>query len=378
LTQTMADKDEAPERRELRSQLRRLLGNCWSDEHVRQYADGDPAVATRLATVLSDEMCLHALTAPESLGGLGAGCIEAAIVAEELGAAMAPSRILATTMVSQLLAAGRQPSLAGLLEQVTSGQALATLAWPGDDATWDVRRIGAPAVQDHVLAGTFGFVAEFDASALLLCPALHGGQYGIAALGPSSGQAGLTARAARPLDVFRPLHDISVSGTTAQWMAVASPDAFTGAIAAGAIVLSAEMTGAARACIERMVTYSKQRQQFGKQIGTFQSLKHRMVDVLVEWEAARALTYRAASQLDAAAARDDAGTDWIAMARMAKSAASDALRLAAKECIHVHGAIGITWESALHFYLKRWASSARLFGSPDQHRALVYQDAVAS
>jgi alkylation response protein AidB-like acyl-CoA dehydrogenase len=210
---------------------------------------------------------------------------------------------------------------------------------------------------------------------VLLCPARRDGQYGIAVVEPDAAAGGVSTRPVPAIDLFRPVQDVAVRVSDWRWLAT-DHTAFTEAVAAGAVVLAAEMVGGARACLDRMVTYSKQRRQFGKQIGTFQSLKHRMVDVLVEWEAARAATYRAAKQLDASGRAGGDPADCIATARMAKAAASDALRVAARLCIHVHGATGVTWENPIHFYLKRWASSARLFGEPDQHRVHVYEHAV--
>jgi alkylation response protein AidB-like acyl-CoA dehydrogenase len=368
---------ETAERKELRSNFRRLLARSWSDEHVRERADGKLDNGEALRSALRDGMGLYALTVPEEHGGLGGGLVEAAIAAEELGAAMAPSRLLTATMMARLLMSSRDRSLAGLLERTVADNLPGAVLWPGDDATWDVTQISAAAVTGSVVQGTFAFVPEVDRSGFLLCPAAKQGRIGLAVLEPPL-TAGVEIRNLRPLDLYRPLDDITLAAGC-EWFDLAAPvPVFTETVAAGSIVLAAEMIGGARACLERMVTYAQQRRQFGKPIGTFQALKHRMVDVLVAWEAARALTYRAAAQFDDAVSRGQAAAENVSMVRMAKSAASDALRIASAECIQVHGGIGFTWENPVHLYLKRWATSARLFGSPDQHRLLVYRSANAA
>lgn len=371
---------DTPERKELRNQFRRLLGESWSDEHVRQHADGNTADGLRLHTLLQEDMGLSALTTPDRHGGLGGGMVEAAIAAEELGAAVAPSRLFAATMAARLLVGSRDSSLARLWERALAEGTPVALLWPGNDPTWDVRRIEAATVRGRTLRGGFDFVPELAGAELLLCPAVRDGQSGLAIVRPNTGDGAVQVRPLRALDPFRPLGNVTLSAQDCEWVAIPhAVELFTETLAAGAVVLAAEMVGAARAGLERMVTYAQQRTQFGKTIGSFQALKHRMVDVLVAWEAARALTYRAADQFDEADRGASAeSSEHVPLARMAKAAASDALRISSKESIQVHGGIGFTWENPVHFYLKRWASSARLFGAPNQLRALVYQSAVGA
>jgi alkylation response protein AidB-like acyl-CoA dehydrogenase len=369
--------NETDERKELRSQLRRLLAKYWDDEHIRAYADGDTADGLKLMSVLQDDMALNALMAPEEYGGVGGGCVEMVIAMEELGAAMVPSRLLAATMASRLLVACRNRRLGEILRRALATGSPSAVLWPGDDATWDVRQISTAVVNERAVRGSFRFVPEIDHSSLLLCPATKGGQYGLAVLGAPVRDEGLKMRGLRSPDLFRPLRMVTVSLEDCEWVGLAEPTGiFAEMVAAGAVVLAAEMIGSARGCLERMGSYAQQRHQFGKPIGTFQALKHRIVDALVAWEAARAVTYRAAARFDAPTDGNREATECVRQARMAKAAASDALRMASKECIQVHGGIGFTWENPVHFYLKRWATSARLFGSANQLRLRVYQDAV--
>ncbi|BBZ15496.1 hypothetical protein BST20_06460 [Mycobacterium branderi] len=375
---TLNTGNETFERRELRTQFRRLLAKSWGDERIRQYADGHADCGAELARSLRDDMALHALTIPVDQGGLGGGCVEAAIAAEELGAAMAPSRLLATTMVAHLLSAARGSELAELLPRIADGVP-GTLLWSGDDAVWDVRQAPTATVSGRAVHGTFAFVPELENSGLLLVPVRDGERYGIAVAGPGNDAPGIQIRPMRVLDVFRPLTTVSVSLEDVEHVSWTEPGPlFSQTLAAGAIVLAAEMIGASRACLERMAIYAQQRHQFGRPIGTFQALKHRIVDVLVSLEASRALTYRAAGRFDDMVAGNADAAEGITSARMAKAAAGDTLRKASKECLQVHGGIGFTWENPLHFYLKRWASSARLLGSPNQLRALVYRSVIGA
>lgn len=373
----LGGEDRTDEQQALRAELRRVLTRLWSDDHTREFADGDPTMGAKLASVLENDMALGALTVPDEFGGHGGGCVEAVISAEELGAATAPSRLLATTMSSHLLLASRSAALEEVLRRVVRDGTPAAVVWPADDATWDARQIAPVIVRNGVATGEFRFVAEAFSSSLLLVPARRANDLGLIVLDVSRLQPGVDLRPTKGADVLRPLGELALSVEGCEWIELEDPGrVFSETVALGSIVLAAEMIGAARSCIERMVTYAQQRRQFGRTIGAFQALRHQIVDSLVSWEAARAMTYRAAGGFDALTQAQVTIDEFEPMARMAKAAASDALGKAAKECIHVYGAIGFTWENPVHLAFKRWAGSAQLFGSPTEQRVRVSQHAI--
>jgi alkylation response protein AidB-like acyl-CoA dehydrogenase len=369
--------DRTAEQQALRSELRRLLSRLWSDEHSREFADGDPTTGTKLASVLENDMALGALTVPESFGGHGGGCVEAVIAAEEFGAASAPSRLLATTMSAHLMLTSRSPELQSELQRVLTDGVSAAVGWPAQDATWDLHQIDPVEVGNTGATGRFPYVAELADAGLVLLPARWGKTDGLLLVDVAHDGTGFDLRPAQSADVLRPLGELSLSLTGGKWIAVEEARrVFAETVALGSIVLAGEMIGAARSCIERMAVYAGQREQFGRKIGSFQALRHQIVDALVSWEMARAMTYRAAGGFDALTKGDLAVDDFEPMARMAKAAASDALGQASETCIHVYGAIGFTWENPVHLAFKRWVGSAQIFGSPTEQRVRVCQHAI--
>ncbi|SHL08214.1 Acyl-CoA dehydrogenase [Pseudonocardia thermophila] len=373
----LGGEDRTDEQRDLRMELRRLLTRLWSDDHARELADGDRTTGAKLAAVLEHDIALGALLVPEELGGHGGGCVEAAVAAEELGAASAPSRLLGDAMSAHLLATSGDAELHRRLRRVVEDGVPAAVVWPAQDATWDLHQIHPVEITGAGASGRFRYVAEALDAALLLVPARRGAEFGLLLLDLSREGSGVELHPAKGADVLRPLGGLTVAGPTGEWVGLAEPQrVFTETVALGAIVLAAEMIGAARSCIERMATYAGQREQFGRTIGSFQALRHQIVDALVAWEAARAMTYRAAAGF-AAMTRGTARIDDVEpMARMAKAAASDALGEASETCIHVYGAIGFTWENPVHLAFKRWAASAQIFGSPTEQRVRVCQHAI--
>lgn len=375
----LGGEDRTDEQKDLRAELRRLLTRLWSDDHTREFADGDRTTGVKLTSVLENDMALGALTVPEEFGGHGGGCVEAAIAAEELGAAAAPSRLLSTTMSAHLLLTSRDTVLERVLRRMLGDGTPPAVVWPAQDATWDLRQIDPVRIAGGRATGSFRFIAEIGDASLLLAPARRGNEFGLFLVDASGQAAGVDVRPAKGADVLRPLGELDLSVGGGEWVELDDPyRVFSETVALGSIVLAAEAIGAARSCIERMVTYAQQRQQFGRTIGSFQALRHQIVDALVSWEMARAMTYRAAGGFDAMAAGRLPIDEFEPMARMAKAAASDALGTASETCIHVYGAIGFTWENPVHIAFKRWAASAQIFGSPTEQRVRVCQHAIIS
>jgi alkylation response protein AidB-like acyl-CoA dehydrogenase len=182
-----------------------------------------------------------------------------------------------------------------------------------------------------------------------------------------SGAAGVTKTPVVSLDATRPLTDLTLDAVPGRAVATgeAAEYAVAAALTAGAGMLASELLGVAQRCLDMTVGYVKERKQFGRPVGSFQALKHRIADVWIAVTQARAAARYAAACL----AAGDPDTP-VAVA-LAKAACGDAAVLAAQECVQLHGGIGFTWEHPAHIFLKRAKSGSVAFGSPDRHRAVL-------
>jgi alkylation response protein AidB-like acyl-CoA dehydrogenase len=348
---------------ELRAAVRALLADrCgWSDVLARtQTAE---TYDTGLWRVLAAELGCAGLLIPESSGGAGASYREAAVVAEETGRAVAPVPFLgsAVAATAALLAAGDDE----LLTALAAGTSTAVLAVPFAAAAGarpePTVRLG-PGDSGYRLTGTVTGVADALPADVLLVPA-DGVPYGLYAV--SAAEAGVSVAPVVSLDMTRQLADLTLADVPGRRIASgpAAEQAVASALAAGAAMLAAEQLGVAERCLEMTVAYLKERRQFGRQIGSFQALKHRVADLWVGVAQARAAARYAAACL----AAGDPDTP-VAIA-LAKAVCSDIAVRAAEECLQLHGGIGFTWEHPTHLYLKRAKSTSIGFGTADRHRA---------
>jgi alkylation response protein AidB-like acyl-CoA dehydrogenase len=353
---------------ELRAAVRSLLEDrcAWSDVLAR--TETSQSYDTGLWQVLGSGLGAAGLLIPESAGGAGASYREAAVVAEELGRAVAPVPYLGSAVVATAaaLAAGDDSLLRGLADgSVTAALAVPFTAGPG---SWPelTLRIGPArnggSSDSYRISGTVTSVADALPAGVLLVPAdgVPFGLYRVSAADP-----GLTMTAVTSLDATRQLADITLDGAAGQLVAAgaAAEQAVAAALTAGAGILAAELLGTAQKCLDMTVAYAKERRQFARQIGSYQAVKHRLADLWVAISQARAASRYAAACL----AAGDPDTP-VAVA-LAKAACSDAAVLAGQECVQLHGGIGFTWEHPAHLYLKRAKSASIGLGTADWHRA---------
>jgi alkylation response protein AidB-like acyl-CoA dehydrogenase len=169
------------------------------------------------------------------------------------------------------------------------------------------------------------------------------------------------------LDMTRPLADLELDSATSTLVVPAEDggDAVRSALTLGAALLASEQLGVAQWCLETTVAYLKERRQFGRVVGGFQALKHRLADLYTAVESARAAARYAA----ATAAADHPDRD--VAASIAQSFCADIAVRAAEECVQLHGGLGMTWEHPAHLYLKRAKADQIAFGLPSAHRALL-------
>ncbi|GAA4934561.1 acyl-CoA dehydrogenase family protein [Streptomonospora halophila] len=352
---------------ELRASVRSLLEDKSPPEAVLARVEGDGVVDTALWKDLAG-IGVAGLPVPEELGGAGASLRESAVVAEELGRGVAPvpfmgSAVLATAVL--LEAGDRAESELGAL---AGGDATAALAAPFAS----VPASAFPETvreQGGVLQGAVRGVVDATTADTLVVPAV--GEQGPGLYVVPADRA--RVETVVTLDLTRPLADVALEGVEGRRVAAGSDAerALRRALVTGAALLSAEQLGVAQWALDATVDYTKTRTQFGRPIGSFQAIKHRLADLWVEISQARAVVRSAASA--AAAVREPgAGAAEAAEAEVGASLAqafvSGVAVKAAEEALQLHGGIGFTWEHPLHLYLKRAKSDAIALGTADRHR----------
>ncbi len=365
------------EQEQFRSAVRRFLTDKSPATEVRRLmatAEGyDPAVWRQL----SEELALPGIHIPERYGGSGFGMVELGIVMEEMGRVLLCSPYFSTAVLaaSAIMNAGTDAQKSALLPELARGARLATLAITEPDGDWDPASIKVVATADadgYRLDGAKSFVVDGHMANLLIVAARMPGTTGLQGLALFTVDADARGVERRPLasmDPTRKIARIDLHGAHAKLLgsldAGAAPILRT--LDQAAIALANEMVGGAQTMLDSAVSYSKLRVQFGRPIGSFQAIKHKLADMLLEVELAKSAAYYAAQ----AAAIDDA--EWPALANLAKASASEAYLHTAAECIQIHGGIGFTWDNDTHLWFKRAKSSEVFLGQPSYHRELLMQ-----
>ncbi|MGP4091189.1 acyl-CoA dehydrogenase family protein [Streptomyces sp. KR55] len=377
------DASFTPEQDEIRRTLRDLLRRTCGPEQLRAALDTPAGHDPRLWTDLAARLGLPGLALPEAYGGVGCSVTDLALATEETGRALAPSPLLATAVLAAplLLALGTDGQRAGLLPRITSGRLTAALAVPGAHLATALALTGgnrgdwagggrAGGVQARRRGGGWRLYGEVGQvldghSAGLLVVAAHAGGFArsrtLLFLVPGDA-AGLVRVRQTALDATRPQGRLQLRDVAAELLGEEEADVLDALAAVGntaAAVLAAEAVGAADRALERTVEHVGQRVQFGRAIGSFQAVKHRLADVYVQVQAARSAAYYAAW----ATSRGEA------VGGLALAQALQALRTAAAEGIQLHGGLGFTWEHDAHLYFKRAAGDELLFGPVHRLRA---------
>jgi alkylation response protein AidB-like acyl-CoA dehydrogenase len=303
-----------------------------------------------------------ALLIPSTYGGLDAALPELGQVQAELGRTLPPTPRLGSAVLSAtaLRTGGDAEACARLLPGIADGTTVAALAWVGAEGDWDPSR--AACVSDPLLTGTAHYVLDgCDADVLLVVAAVA---EGVALFEVDPHHPGVRRHPVATLDPTRPLSVVDLSGVPGRRLShgdVTAGLARTRDVAC--VALAAEQSGAARRCLELTVDYAKTRVQFGRPIGSFQAVQHRLADLHVLVETADS------TWLAAAHAVGPDGTPEPVAAAIAAVHCSETFSTVAAEMIQLHGGIAITWEHPAHRYFKRAHGSAHLFGHPNTHIA---------
>jgi alkylation response protein AidB-like acyl-CoA dehydrogenase len=345
----------------LRDSVRRLFADRCRPEAVVTLYDNPDADFADVWKTLAAELGLAGLLVPESLGGAGASTREAAVVMEEIGRAVAPVPFLSSAVLATvaLLRAGETATLPSLAAGSATGALTVPLSTPPGAHAATVR------VDASGLTGRVSSVAGASTADVLVVPV--SGPDGLELHTVSRAAAGVRVTPVLSLDMTRPIADVEFSAVAATRVdggdSGAAENAVAEALVCGAVLLASEQVGVAQWCLETTLGYVKERKQFGRAVGSFQALKHRLADLWLDVSSAGATARYAADTY----ARGDAETP-IAAA-VAQAYCSDVAVHAAEECIQQHGGIGMTWEYPAHLYLKRAKSDQIALGSAYRHRA---------
>ncbi|MEV5486277.1 MULTISPECIES: acyl-CoA dehydrogenase family protein [Streptomyces] len=349
----------------LRAAVRSLLADRSAPATVLAGLESDVAYDTGLWRALATEIGTAGLLVPEKLGGQGASAREAAVVLEELGRSVAPVPYLTSAVIAVtalLDCGGDSAEAAAPLAALAAGRTVAVLALPLTTAPGAVPDPAVRAAADGTLTGRVTSVADAASAELLLVPAQR--PDGPALYVVEAAADGVRTDTATPLDLTRPLGHLTFDGARGRLLATGdrARAAVDRALLTGAGLLASEQLGVAEWCLAETVRHTAERTQFGRPIGSFQALKHRMAALWLEVASARAAARYAADAL--AVGSPDAP---VAVAVAQAYCAPVAVR-AAEECVQLHGGIGMTWEHPAHLFLKRAKSDELALGSPGRHR----------
>jgi len=363
------------EQEQFRSTVRRFLDDKSPTTEVRRLMATEEGYDPAVWRMLSNDLGLPGIHIPEQYGGAGFGMVELGIVSEEFGRALlcAPYFSTAVLAANAILNAGSETQKAQLLPDLASGARLATLAITELNGSWDpaaIETVATPDGDGYRLNGTKSYVVDGNLADLLIVAARRPGTTGSDGLGLfalDAKSSGVERTALQPMDPTRKIARIDFRGARAELLGKGGADAIARTLNQAAIALANESVGGAQKLLESAVAYSKLRVQFGREIGSFQAIKHKLADMLLDVELAKSAAYYAAQ----AAAVDD--PEWPALASLTKAGASETYLEAAKATIQIHGGIGFTWDNDTHLWFKRAKSSEVFLGHPSYHRELLMQ-----
>ncbi|WP_322777872.1 acyl-CoA dehydrogenase family protein [Frankia sp. Cas4] len=355
------------EQKELRSMARRFFESRSPESEVRRLMDTDAGFDPDVWEMLSGELGLAGLIIPEEHGGSGASATELGIVLEEAGRALLCAPLLSSAVLAAqtLLESNDAAAQREFLPRLATGRCRGALAVTEEPGSWDPAAVSVTAMRsgdEWVVSGTKSYVLDGHTAQLLIVSARTGDQ--VSLLLVDADAQGVAREVLPTMDQTRKQARITFHDVSGRLLGSegAAPEVLDRVFRFAAAALAAEQVGGAQRVLEMAVDHAKARVQFGRTIGSFQAIKHRCADLLVEVESARSAAYFAL------ACFASASENFVDAAHVAKAYCSDAFTRAAAENIQIHGGIGFTWEHPAHLYLKRAKASGQLLGSPAHHR----------
>jgi alkylation response protein AidB-like acyl-CoA dehydrogenase len=360
------------EQEELRKTVRQFLEAKSAEEAVREQMETENGFDAAVWSQMGEQMGLQGLIVPEEFGGSGYGYVELGIVLEEMGRSLLCAPFFSTVVLAAntLIHSGDDAAKAAHLPGIAAGETIATVAFTEPSGKWDEAGITLAASgsgSDYTLTGTKMFVLDGHTANLIIVAARTAN--GVSLFTVAGDAAGLTRTALSTMDQTRKQAKLEFSNTPATLLGAEGQGwtILNTVLDLAAVGLAAEQVGGAQKVLDMAVEYAKVRVQFGRPIGSFQAIKHKCADMLLEVESAKSAAYYG---MWCAAEMND---ELPSVASLAKAYCSEAYFHATAENIQIHGGIGFTWEHPAHLYFKRAKSSELLFGDPTYHRELLAQ-----
>ena len=364
----------------LRDSARKFLDAECPTTFVRKMMEDDSAHATELWKKAA-ELGWMGILIPEENGGIGGSFLDLVVVMEEMGRSLMPGPFLATVLLGSaaVLAGGSDEQKDAILPKVAAGEWVMTLAQAEKSGRYDAGGIGMPATargSDFVLSGEKLFVPDAHVADQMVVAARTGSpgapEDGITLFLVDAKSPGVEITQLKTVDMTRrqchvAFQDVALAGSQVIGEVGQGWPILKRVLNQATAGLCTEMVGTGQQALDMAVEYAKERVQFGKPIGSFQAVKHKCVDMMVQVENARSLTYYAAWTVDE-------NVDEASQAvPMAKAYCSDMCKTVTSEAIQVHGGIGFTWEHDMHLFYRRGLASEAAFGSAPTHREVVAQ-----
>ncbi|MCE2484210.1 MAG: acyl-CoA/acyl-ACP dehydrogenase [Desulfurellaceae bacterium] len=365
----------------LRDATRRFLDNECPSSFVRKMMEDDSAHATEMWKKVA-EQGWPAILIDEAHGGVGGSFLDMVVILEEMGRSLLPGPFLATALLGTpaILAGGSDEQKSAILPGVAAGETTLSLAVAEKSGRYDaggVALAATPKGEDFLLSGEKFFVPDAHVADQIVVVARTGqgaaAEDGISLFVVDAKAPGVTVTQLKTVDMTRrqchvAFQDVAVPAGQVLGQVGAGWPIVQRTLDQAMAGLCAEMVGTGQQALDMAVAYAKERVQFGKPIGSFQAVKHKCVDMMVQVENARSLTYYAAWTVD----------ENVPEARqavpMAKAYCSDMCKTVTSEAIQVHGGIGFTWEHDMHLFYRRGLASEAAFGSAPVHREVVAQE----
>jgi alkylation response protein AidB-like acyl-CoA dehydrogenase len=365
----------------------RQTARAFFEEHcpttfVRQMMEDEKGYSPNLWREMA-ELGWLGLAFPEAYGGQGLGFVDLTVILEEMGAALLPSPFLSTVLLAgqTILVGGSEAHKKTYLPKIADGSLIATLAMTEPAGRFDAEGItevkATPEGQGFIISGTKLFVPDAHIAELLVVAArtkeAGNKSFGVSLFLVDSNSPGVSTTLLKTMDQTRKQCEVVFDHVQV------GRDRLIGMVDMGwpilqkvlnlaTVSLCAEMVGGAQRVLDLSVAYAKERVQFGRPIGSFQAIKHKCAEMMLQVESAKSAAYYAAWAVD-----EDVPEAPLAVS-MAKAYCSDAYRNTAGEGIQIHGGIGFTWEHDMHLYFKRAKYAEFTFGDATYHRELVAQE----
>ncbi len=364
------------EQEELKRVVRQFLEDKSPETAVRELMATEQGYDPEVWKQMGEQMGIQGLIFPEEVGGSGFSFIELVVVLEEMGRALLCAPYFSSVVLAgcTILHSGDETAKQELLPQIAQGSVVATLAITEENGNWGQEGITLEAKKKgdgYELTGKKMYVLDGHTADIIIVAAqtAGGGKEGVSLFWCEGGAKGLTRTCLSTLDQTRKQASLEFSSTPVKLIGKegGGAEVLNLVMDLAAVALAAEQVGGAQKCLDMSVEYAKERIQFGRPIGSFQAVKHKCADMLLEVESAKSAAYYAgwcASELN---------DELPSVAALAKSYCSEAYFHTSAENIQIHGGIGFTWEHPAHLYFKRAKSSELLFGDPTFHRERLAQ-----